>query len=349
MLVGKLDLGDKLFVAPMADVSDMPFRQISKELGAGLCFTQMVSAKGVIENDFDSLRDLAFPRKEKPIGVQFLGNDPEILYSASREIRSYQPDLIDLNCGCPTENVVKCNLGANLLENPALIGRLVSSMVRGAGDIPVSVKLRLGPDRKKVNIFDTAKAAEDNGASLLFIHARAKTDKYHMDPLIEWISEVKKRVSIPVVGNGSVFTPQDAELLRNETGCDSVMVARGALGNPFIFQRFNKLKSEGSDPGQPQIDEVLSVALRHISYLAVEYKEALFLNHAKKHSIWYFRRYPGIKNFVNGLLPLRTREEIENFLKQHASEIKNRNYVESDPSDNDEQFRRRVVFWINQT
>jgi tRNA-dihydrouridine synthase B len=160
MKIGNVDLGHKLILAPMADITDSSFRTIAKKNGAGLTFTQMVSAKGVVNNNFDTLRLLVFSRSEKPIGVQLLGNNPEYLSGAVKELIKLKPDLIDLNCGCPVDKVTKYNMGADLLDDPKQIGKLVNSMVKVSEGVPISVKVRLGRDKKKINIIDNAKAAE---------------------------------------------------------------------------------------------------------------------------------------------------------------------------------------------
>ena len=162
MKLKNFDLGNKLIVAPMADVSDAPFRKISKEYGAGLTYTPMVSAKGIVENDFHALQLFSFGRDEKPIGVQLLGNSPDYLAGAVQELKNYKPDVIDINCGCPVDKVTKHNLGAQLLDDPIYMGKLIESMVKVAGDISISVKLRLGKSDGKINILETSKIAQES-------------------------------------------------------------------------------------------------------------------------------------------------------------------------------------------
>jgi tRNA-dihydrouridine synthase B len=245
MKIGNLDIGKKAILAPMAEVTDAPFRQICREHGAGLTFTQMVSAKGVVENAFATLKVLAFSQSEKPIGVQLLGSDPEYIAKAIHELHSFKPDLIDLNCGCSVPNVCRIGLGASILDKPDLLEKLVKTMVKAAGKIPVSVKIRVGGDRQHVTLMRNAKIIEDNGASLITVHARFRSDSYKQEADWSWIGKVKEAVSIPVVGNGSLFEPEECLRMMNQTGCDSVFIARGALGNPFIFSRLNAMLSTG--------------------------------------------------------------------------------------------------------
>lgn len=347
MKIGSLDLGHKLLLAPMADVTDMPFRHIAKEHGVGLTFTQMVSAKGIITNNFDTLRLLVFSRDEKPIGVQILGNKPSVLYEASKELIRYKPDVIDLNCGCPVSKVVKHNMGADILDNPLLMGELIRSMVKGAEGIPVSVKVRLGRDKKRINIIETAKAAEDNGAAFITIHARTKVARYCEEPEWEWLGRVKEKVSIPVVGNGSVFTPQQALEMQKQTGCDSVMIARGALGNPFLYERYNKLIETGTDPGEPDIDTVAQVWRKHVNMLLKDYSDKHeVIKPVKKNTIWYFKNYPGISSLIDNIFFVSSVDELMDIVLAHCEKIKAEVYTGEDLQTIQNKFEDKVLFWL---
>lgn len=349
MKIGNLDIGNKIFLAPMAEVTDSSFRKIAKENGVGIAFTQMVSALGVLNNNFESLRLFSFSRDEKPIGVQVLGNDAEILGDAVKELKKFKPDLIDLNSGCPVDKVVNNNMGSALLDDPRLLGKLIRKMADAAGDVPVSVKLRLGKDRKHVNVLETARAAEDNGASLVFVHARARGDKYDTSPDWEWIGKVKEILKIPVVGNGSLLNPADIKAMIDSTGCDSAMVARGALGNPFIFDRFNKLMETGKDPGQPELKVVKSTLLKHLDYLKNEFGELKSLDKAKKQVLWYFRNYTLIEFLLDNVFSAKNYEELESVvntfvenLERSGSQFIKNEIIES-------KFKKKVLFWLADT
>lgn len=348
MKVGKIDLGDKLFVAPMADVSDHPFRMIAKEFGAGLTFTQMVSAKGVIENDFGTLRRLVFSKNEQPIGVQILGNNPAVLKNAVKELTKLSPDLIDLNCGCPVSKVTKHDMGASLLDDPKLIGQLVKNMVAGSNGTPISIKIRLGKDKKNINALDTARAAEDNGASLIIVHARTRADRYCESPDWEWLSKIKDSISIPVVGNGSVFEPEDAIKIKKETGCDSVMVARGALGNPFLFERFNSIIVNGTDPGEPEIGKVRDTAIKHIKLLVRDFGDLNALDRVKKNVAWYFRKYNGVGALLDNIFSFNNSNAVIEFVNEHADKILNNYYPKEDLSSVHQRFEKKVLFWLEE-
>ncbi|MGE5432114.1 MAG: tRNA dihydrouridine synthase DusB [Syntrophomonadaceae bacterium] len=348
MNFGNLDIGKKAILAPMAEVTDAPFRQICREHGAGLTFTQMVSAKGVVENAFTTLKVLAFSKSEKPIGVQLLGNDPEYIGKAIHELKSFTPDLIDLNCGCSVPNVCRIGLGASILDNPELLERLVKVMVKAAGSIPVSVKIRAGRDRQHVTVLKNAKIIEDNGASMITVHGRYRSDSYKEEADWNWIRKVKESVSIPVVGNGSLFEPEDCLKMINETGCDSVFIARGALGNPFIFSRLNELLLTGKDPGKPSADEVASVALRHFSLLIKDSGSLQGVKKARKHLVWYFRSFNGISSFIEKIYSLDEAPLVEEYIGEHAAKIKKNVYPEEDLSKIELSFKDRVLFWMNE-
>ncbi len=346
MLIGQVDLSKRLLLAPMADVSDQSFRYIARKFGVGLTFTQMVSAKGIIENDFNTLRYLAFDKSEKPIGVQLLGNNPEIFVAAVKEIIKFKPDVIDVNCGCPVENVAKNKMGACLMSNPKLVGKIISQMKKVAGDIAISAKFRLGDDEKNITVIDNAKAAEDNGASFITVHARYKKDRYDQESKWEQLAKVKEAISIPIVGNGSIFCAPDAIRMKEETGVDSVMVARGALGNPFLFSRYNSIVDKNFDPGLPDIYQVKDTVLEHCRYLLREYGDVRGLNYIKKNIIWYYKYYNGINEFIDSLMSFNSVEAVIDSVHSHTEKIVDEKYPEEDLDVIQQKFRIKVLFWL---
>lgn len=347
MKIGNLDIGEKLILAPMAEVTDSSFRKICKEFGAGFTFTQMVSAEGVIKNNFNTLKYLSFNRSEKPIGVQLLGNDPQIIGEATKEISKFKPDLIDFNAGCSVDKVTSHKMGSALLDDPKSIYKILKQMVDNSNGIPISIKLRLGKDNNHINILDTAKAVEDSGASLIFVHARTRKDKYDDEPNWQWIKKVKEKISIPVVGNGSVFTPQDAINMRTQTNCDSVMIARGALGNPFIFSQYNLFIENGSEPLEPEMELVYSTVIKHIDLLEKEFGEFIALDRAKKHSLWYFRTRPGIDELIDIVLSVRSLSDLKKVLLLHIEKISANNFPKVNNQEIFEKFNKRVLFWLS--
>ena len=348
MKLGNLELKHGLVVAPMADVSDAPFRKIAKENGAELTYTPMVSAKGIIDNEFHALRIFAFARDEKPIGVQLLGNNPEYLAGAVQELKRYKPDVIDINCGCPVEKVTKHNFGAQLLDDPILMGKLVEAMVDAAGDIPITVKLRLGKSDGKINILETARVAEESGASAIIVHARTRNTKYKDDPSWDWLVKVKEQAKIPVIGNGSLFTPQDVKEMVERTKVDGVMIARGALGNPFIFNRYRELIENGSDSGEPSLEEIERMAIKHSRLIAREYPEAVATIKARKNILWYFKHLDGIYEFASIIMRTKSVEGEIKMIHEHVEKLKRNFYPKDDRELIDQKFKERVLFWLNE-
>lgn len=341
------EIEKKIIIAPLADVSDAPFRKICKQHGADLTFTQMVSAKGAISNQFDSLRYLVFSRDEKPIGVQILGNDPDVIDEFIGQIKAYKPDVFDLNCGCPASKVINQKLGASLLDNPALFEKIIQRMVKRAGDIPVSVKIRLGKNKNNINVIQNAKIAENAGASVITVHGRTRDDKYEVESDWDWIKKVKEAVSIPVYGNGSLFTPTEIKSFFDYTGCDGVMLARGVIGNPFLISRYKTLEKHGTEPGSPSIDEVYKVLLEHISLIKREYGDVHAIVKIKKTIVWYLRFYQGITPLLNKIFSFDEIEKMMEYLEIHVNNIKNNIYPEEDLGIIDKKFKERIIFWLN--
>jgi tRNA-dihydrouridine synthase B len=347
MKIGKLDLGKGAILGPMAEITDAPFRNICKEEGASLTFTQMVSAEGIVKNSFNSLRFLAFSRNEKPVGVQLLGNKEEYLKRAAEELVQLHPDIIDLNCGCSAQKVCRVGMGAGLMVDRHKLTSLVRAMTEASGDIPVSVKLRLGKSRQQVSVLDNAKAAEDGGASMITVHARSQADSYADEPMYEWLAKVKQSVSIPVVGNGSVFDPETALKVINETGVDSLLIARGALGNPFLFRRVKTILETGVDPGNPDISYIAATAKRHLHLIIRDRGEYDGIRTARKHLIWYFMYFPGVYEFVGKIYSADKAQEVENSIDEHTGKISENFYPEEDRTKIKKSFNERVLFWMS--
>lgn len=343
MQIGKLNVDSRAFLAPMADVTDFAFRKIAKDLGAGLTFTQMVSADGVIKNNFQTLRLFSFSRDEKPIGVQLLGKDPYILGRAVADLIRYKPDVIDLNCGCPVDKVCNLKMGAYLLSQPEVLGKIVGQMVKSAKDVPISVKVRLGL-KDKINVLEIAKVIEDNGASFITIHARTRKERYISEADWEWITRVKETVKIPVIGNGSVYFAEDAVKMMNETKCDAILLARGALGNPFIFKQINYLLK--GKKYSPSLTEIAETAFLHISMLEKNHGFNKNLDKAKKNAIWYFKYYNGIWNLIDQIYAVNSFNGIKEVLQNHISKLEENYYPEVDVEEIKKRFKRKVLFWL---
>jgi tRNA-dihydrouridine synthase B len=341
--IGNLDVTGNSFLAPMAEITDYAFRAIAKNNGADLTYTQMVSAEGVIKNNFNTLRMLTFSRAEKPIGVQLLGNDPDIIGRAVRELVRFKPNIIDLNCGCPVEKVYGKKMGAYLLSQPDKLGKLVNEMVKNSQGIPISIKIRLGP-KDKVNVLENAKIIEDNGASVITIHARKKIDRYDVEADWSWIAKVKEQISIPVVGNGSIFKAEDAVKMMKDTKCDAVLLGRGALGNPFIFKQI-RLLQEGKKY-IPSIEDIREVALEHLDLLEREQSLIISIDRAKKNIIWYFKYQNGLENLINDIYSAIDFDRLKEIVNNHSKKILDNYYPQENIEIITKKFNNRVLFWL---
>jgi tRNA-dihydrouridine synthase B len=236
MYIGNVKLDNNVFLAPMAGVTDMPFRILCKEQGCGLVYTEMVSAKGIHYNDERSNKLAEVNEAEKPASVQIFGTEPAVMAEIAEKLNQSDADIIDINMGCPTPKITKNGEGSALMLNPNLAGKIISAVSK-ATNKPVTVKIRKGWDESNVNAVEIAKIAEDNGAKAIAIHGRTREQFY--SGISDWdiISSVKEAVSIPVIGNGDVFSPEDAREMLIKTNCDAVMIGRGAQGNPWVFKR----------------------------------------------------------------------------------------------------------------
>lgn len=343
MNFGNLNVSSNAFLAPMAEVTDYAFRTMAKKYGAGLTFTQMVSADGVIKNNFNTLRLLTFSRAEKPIGVQLLGNNPEIIGRAVKDLVKFRPDIIDLNCGCPVEKVYGNKMGSYILSQPDNLGKLVKEMVKNSEGIPISVKIRLGP-KEKINVLENAKIIEDSGASVVILHARTRRDKYDVDANWEWIKKVKETVNIPVIGNGSIFTAEDAIKMMDDTKCDGVLLGRGALGNPFIFKQIEMLKD--GKTYIPSVEEISNTAMEHVCLLEKEQSLNINLDRAKKNIIWYFKYENGVENLIDELYSATSFEILKEIINYHTDRLIKDLYPPQNVEEIKKKFSNRVLFWL---
>ncbi|MBN2566904.1 tRNA dihydrouridine synthase DusB [Candidatus Woesearchaeota archaeon] len=234
----------KACLAPLAGYTDVAFRVLAQRLGAGMCVTELVSAEAILRKNPETLRYLQFADEESPKALQIFGDDPDRLVEAASMMEA-KVDLIDLNCGCPAAKIVRGGAGAALLKDPARIGRIVAALV-DALSVPVTVKIRLGPSKREYTCVAVAQAVEDAGGAAVTVHARPYTQSYDKPAEWEWIRKVKEAVSVPVLGNGDITSPERAKAMLDETGCDYVMIGRAAMGNPYIFRQTDGFLTEGS-------------------------------------------------------------------------------------------------------
>ena len=321
MKIGNLELENNVFLAPMAGVTDLPFRILCKEMGCGLVYSEMVSAKGILYDNKNTTELLEIDPKERPVAVQLFGSDPEILGAMAKKIEQYPIDIIDVNMGCPAPKIVKNGEGCCLMKTPELVGRIVKSLVESQSK-PVTIKFRKGFDDDHVNAVEIAKIAEANGASAVAVHGRTREQYYSGKADWDIIKQVKEAVNIPVIGNGDVFTPQDAKNLLEHTGCDAIMVGRGAQGNPWIFKRILHYLQTGELLPEPTAEERVEKALRHAQML-IDYKgEYIGVREMRKHMAWYMKGMPGAAELRGKLNYAENRAELEALLRGYLESHK---------------------------
>lgn len=296
MQIGSCRVEGRAVLAPMAGVADRAFRELCTGYGAAMTTSEMVSSKGLVYGDRKSMKLLQYGEEERPIALQIFGDDPAIMAQATGMIMEYHPDVIDINMGCPAPKIVNNGCGSALMRNPDLCGRLVEAVVK-ASDVPVTVKIRKGWDSQSINAVEVAKVCEQAGVAAITVHGRTRDQMYA--PTADWdiIREVKQAVTVPVIGNGDVFRPEDAARLLEETGCDAVMIGRGALGTPWVFREINAWLDHHCMLPLPGVKERMLVMLRHIKRMCELKGERGGMLEARKHAAWYMKGLRGAPAF----------------------------------------------------
>ncbi len=286
LTIGSVTLENPFILAPMAGVTDRPFRSLCKEQGCGLMYTEMVSAKAILYKNRNTRPLMEVGEEEGPVALQLFGSDPEILSQIASQVEEGPYAWIDVNMGCPVPKVVNNGEGSALMKNPRLVEKILTAMVRKVKK-PVTIKIRKGFDDSQVNAVEIAKIAEACGAAAVAVHGRTREQFYSGKADWDIIRQVKEAVKIPVIGNGDIFTARDGVRMMEETGCDGVMVARGAKGNPWIFAALLRCLETGEETNPPSASEIQKEILRHMR-LQVEYQgEYLGIREMRKHVAWY--------------------------------------------------------------
>lgn len=320
MKIGNVDIGGNVVLGPMAGVTDLPFRVLCKEAGADLIYTEMVSAKGIMYNNKNTESLLQVEDMERPVALQLFGADPEIMSQQAKRIEGRNFDIIDINMGCPVPKVVNNGEGSALMKNPKLIGEIVSAMTHIL-EKPITVKIRKGFGEQDCNAPEIAKIVEDAGGAAVAVHGRTREQYYSGKADWDVIRRVKEAVSIPVIGNGDIFTPQDAKRMLEETGCDGVMLARGVRGNPWLFTQTKAYLKDGTLLPKPPISQVIETILRH-GEMQVAYKgEYLGMREMRKHVAWYTTGYPQSAKLRNQINAIENLTDLQVLLEDYASRI----------------------------
>lgn len=289
--IGNVTLENTYILGPMAGVTDLPFRLLCKEQGAGLLCMEMVSAKAILYNNKNTETLLEIHPDEQPVSLQFFGSDPQIMSEMAKRVEERPFDIMDINMGCPVPKVVKNGEGSALMKNPKLAHEIISAMVKAIRK-PVTVKIRKGFDDNCINAVEMAKIAEDAGAAAIAVHGRTREQYYSGKADWDVIKEVKKAVKIPVIGNGDIFSAKDAKAMKEYTGCDGLMVGRAARGNPWIFKQIKEYLENGIIVDKPSSTEVRDMVLKHARML-IDYKgEYTAVREMRKHIAWYTQGLP---------------------------------------------------------
>lgn len=310
MKIKNVEIKNGLCLAPMAGIADRAFRELCIRYGAGYTVTEMVSAKGFTMGDKKSRELLVLGEIENPAGAQIFGDDPEIMSQAAIKCLDFKPQIIDINMGCPAPKIAMNGGGASLMKKPELAGEIIKAVTE-AVDIPVTVKIRKGWDDENINAVELAEIAEKNGASAITVHGRTRMQMYSGTVDYDIIAKVKQAVSIPVIGNGDIRDEQSATMMFEKTNCDAIMIGRGALGNPWIFQRLNAYFSECRVLPEVSVSEKMVVMLRHIEKI-IEYKgEYTAMREARHHAAYYTKGLHGSAAFRREMGQLETYEQLQ--------------------------------------
>jgi tRNA-dihydrouridine synthase B len=322
--IGPIEFAAPFLLAPLAGVSDSPFRRLAREQGAAGVYTEMVSADGLTRGSEATLDYCRFEPEERPIGIQVFGSDPGVMAEAARVLSELpedaRPDLIDINMGCPVRKVVNRCAGAALLTDVPRLSRIVERM-RAASPLPVTAKIRLGWDGQSTNVVEVARALEASGAQAVAIHARTRAEKFEGTAHWEMIGAAKRAVAIPVIGNGDVRGPEDAVRMLDSTGCDAVMLGRAAFGDPWVFRRLRAYWERGETLPPPSAAERLEAGMRHLRMMVECVGEAAAAREMRKHVAWYVRGLPHSARVREQVNRTRSVAEMTELLRGYLAEL----------------------------
>ena len=318
--IGNVTLENNLILAPMAGVTDLPFRLLCKEQGAGLLCMEMVSAKAILYKNRNTEELLSIDERENPVSLQLFGSDPEIMGQIAKQIEERPFDILDINMGCPVPKVVNNGDGSALMKNPILAGKIIESVAKSIQK-PVTVKIRKGFDDEHVNAVEMARIAQESGAAAVAVHGRTREQYYSGKADWDIIRQVKEAVSIPVIGNGDILTAADVIRMQEETGCDGFMIARGAEGNPWIFKQILHYFETGEELPKPNFAEVKDMILRH-ARMQIDFKgEYTAIREMRKHAAWYTAGYKNSSRLRARVCEVETYEELQALFEEVLTQM----------------------------
>lgn len=312
MKIRDFELKQDIMLAPMAGITDAPFRKICREMGLELAFTEMVSSRGLMYDNQRTQEYVQYSDEDAPLGIQIFGNDPHIMALATKKLENLEKfDIIDINMGCPVKKIVQNGDGCMLMKDEKLAARIVDAM-RQSTDKVLSVKMRLGMNAQSINVLSFAKAMQSAGADFITVHGRTAEQMYSGKADWDWIQRVKHSLDIPVVGNGDVFSVEDY-MQKSRYGLDALMIARGIQGNPFLIKNILTYGKDGVVPEAVSLEERVDTAIRHLRYV-LDIKGAFGIAEFRKHAAWYFKGIPGSAHLRAELSYLKSEEQFRSLM-----------------------------------
>lgn len=313
--IGSITLSSPCILAPLAGISDLPFRMVNRSFGCEFAFVEMISARALVCQNEKTAAMLSTIPGDRPLGIQLLGDNPRVIQGALEILRQYEFDLIDFNAACPAKKITSRGEGASLLKDPRKLNELLKVVVNNS-KVPVTVKIRAGWDETSLNARDVALYAQDAGIKGLFIHGRTRVQGYSGRINYQAIREVKEAMEIPVIASGDAFSPQLVKKMFDETGCDGVVIARGAMGNPWIFQEISEFFKNGTIPGRPDIYDITNTMITHLTLCSDFHGEMTGTVIFRKFFTWYTKGLPNIKPLRDKAFHAKTKDQMINIIKE---------------------------------